>query len=74
MLYLCKICSVKLNGRYNIERHSVTFHPDKDFVDSIEWLKPKPSKLWICPKCQKEYSYSDKYFHQQNAKKYCLKE
>lgn len=34
--------------------------------------KTKQAKKWICPKCNEKMGYNSKWYHTQNAKKYCV--
>lgn len=73
MRYKCKLCNIVINGRYKIEIHIRKEHGiGNGTIETIESDSLPKRKPYKCPNCGKEMSYANKYFHQQNAKKYCI--
>ncbi len=77
--YKCKHCNFETEkkgwriGQIVIEDHLKDVHGiETNIGDNVILIKAKPRKLWKCPICKKEMSYGNKYYHQENAEKYCL--
>ena len=63
------------NAQVEIQVHFENEHQIDDLFGKnlVIGIESKPAKKWKCPNCGQEMSYGDKYFHNQNRKKFCIK-